>query len=203
MDLGQLATQLPKLRFATAEQLAAILPPDSDVQPLFVPKRAVRDLFAVLITAGEQVTAIRYLAVALPRREAVWWACAVARRFPAPAPLPEEEACWAVAEAWVYEPGDAQRRATYAPAKALDFSTAGAYAALGAYWSGGSLAPPETALVIPPGDALTGSAVGASVILSCVPGPASEISHRHETALAMGFDIANGGSGLIETGAVP
>ena len=198
--MGHLARNLPKIRFATAEQLAAVLPPDEDALPFFAPRRSAPEVFAALVDAEERVTAIRYLAVALPRREAVWWACAVARRFPAPVSRPEEEACWAAAEAWVYEPGDGQRRAAYAPAHALDFSTAGAYAALGVYWSGGSLAPPETALVIPPGDALTGSAVGASVLLSCVPGPAREIAARHEAALAIGFDIANGGSGLDEGG---
>ncbi|MDE1566881.1 DUF6931 family protein [Aquabacter sp. P-9] len=191
-----LARSLPKIRFATAEQLAAVLPPDEDTRPFFTPRRSAPEVLAALLEAGEHVAAIRYLAVALPRREAVWWACAVARRFPAPVARPEEQACWAAAEAWVYTPGDAQRRAAYAPAQALDFSTAGAYAALGVYWSGGSLAPPETVLVIPPGDALTGSAVGASVLLSCIPGPPREIAARQEIALAMGFDIADGGSGL-------
>lgn len=200
MDRPLGTSQLPKLRFVTAEQLAAVLPPDEDVHPHFLPRRPAPDLFAALLEAGERVAAIRYLAVALPRREAVWWACAVGRHFPTPLARPEEEACWSAAETWVYDPGDSQRRAAYAPAQALDFATAGAYAALGVYWSGGSLAPPETALVIPPGDALTGSAVGASVILSCVPGPAREIAARHDTALAMGFDIANGGSGLIDAG---
>ncbi|QTL01710.1 hypothetical protein J5J86_12870 [Aquabacter sp. L1I39] len=203
MEQIQRVALLPKLRFATAAQLAAVLPPDDDVQPLFMPRRSASDLFIALVEAGERVAAIRYLAVSLPRREAVWWACAVARHFPTPMTRPEEEDCWAAVESWVYEPGDAKRRAAYAPAQVLDFSTAAAYAALGVYWSGGSLAPPETALVIPPGDALTGSAVGASVILSCVPGPARDIAARHDTALTIGFDIANGGSGLVEIGERP
>lgn len=189
---------LPKLRFSHAAQLCRILPPGEEVEALLVPGMTVADFFSALANARQWVDSLRYLAVALPRREAVWWACACRRTF-LPDTLPDgDAAAWAAAEAWVYDPSESLRLACYEPAQALNFETAGAYAALGAFWSGGSLAPPDVSLVVPPGDGLTGSAVGASVILCCVPGEAKSISDRHRAAFGVGTDIANGGVGLSE-----
>ncbi|MEP9379125.1 hypothetical protein ABLE91_20600 [Aquabacter sp. CN5-332] len=186
---------LPKLRFSHAEHLRLLLEPSEDAQSLITQGMSAAAFISALDATGQTTDAIRYLAVGLPRREAIWWACAVWRRF-LPPTLPEPEAAaWQAVEAWVYEPTEANRRAAYPLAEALKFQTAGAYAALGVFWSGGSLAPPETNLVIPPGDALTGSMVAASVIMCCVPGAAKSIGERHKAALSMGADIANGGSG--------
>ncbi len=186
---------LPKLRFALASHLTDQIEPSAEALPLLTPDLTAAGMIQALADAGLVTEAMRYLALALPRREAVWWACVV-RQLLLPAEVPPAEAAaWAAAEAWVYQPTEANRRATYAPAAALKFETPGAYAALGAFWSGGSLAPPEAAVVVPPGDALTGSAIGAALLLSCVPGPAKTIGARHTSALMAGVDIANGGSG--------
>lgn len=186
---------LPKLRFALASHLTAQIEPSEEALAVLTPEMTAAGMIQALADAGLVTEAMRYLALALPRREAVWWACAV-RQSLLPAELPTAEAAaWNAAEAWVYQPTEANRRAAYAPAAALKFETPGAYAALGVFWSGGSLAPPEAAVVVPPGDALTGSAIGASLLLSCVPGPAKTINARHTAALLIGVDIANGGSG--------
>ncbi|MEH3148518.1 MAG: hypothetical protein PGN34_26480 [Methylobacterium frigidaeris] len=185
----------PKLRFSSAEELCAVLAPGEEAGAVLAPRQGAAEFLAALATAGLLVDAIRYLAVALPRREAVWWACAARRRMPAAESEPER-AAWQAAETWVYEPTEPNRQATYAHAEGLKFDTAGAYAALGAFWSGGSLAPPETGQHIPPGDGLTGSAVGAAVMFRCVPGEAGTIAERHRLALETGFDIARGGSGV-------
>ncbi len=188
---------LPKVRFSLAAQMFAILEPSEEVAALSPPDQPAADLIVALAGAGQYVDAIRYLAVALPRREAVWWACVVGETMLGEITTADspEGAAWKAAEAWVYEPTELRRQATYPVADALKFNTAGAYAALGAFWSGGSLAPPESGQVVPPGDGLTGSAVGASILLSCVPGDARAIGKRHMAALSIGADIANGGSG--------
>ncbi|RVU16938.1 DUF6931 family protein [Methylobacterium oryzihabitans] len=191
---------LPKLRFSSAEELCAVLAPGEQAGAVTAPRQGAADFLAALVAAGLLPDAIRYLAVALPRREAVWWACATRRRMPAAETEPEQ-AAWGAAETWVYEPTEPNRQATYAHAEGLKFDTAGAYAALGAFWSGGSLAPPETGQHVPPGDGLTGTAVGAAVMFRCVPGEARTIAARHRLALDIGLDIARGGSGL--TGGAP
>ncbi|GGF57780.1 hypothetical protein GCM10007301_16880 [Azorhizobium oxalatiphilum] len=194
MELGF----LPKLRFAQAAHLCAVLEPGEEAKAILSPGMSASDFLGALVEGGLVVDAIRYMAVALPRREAVWWACAC-RRALLPPELPEGDlAAWKAAEDWVYDPTEPFRRACYGPAQALKFETAGAYAALGAYWSGGSLAPPEVSLIVPPGDGLTGTATAASVILTCVPGAAKSIGERQKKALTIGIDIANGGTGLAD-----
>ncbi|MFG1462666.1 hypothetical protein V5F77_07160 [Xanthobacter sp. DSM 24535] len=191
MDLGF----LPKLRYALAEHLTAQLEPSAEAQALLSPGLTAAGFIQALADAELHSEALRFLALGLPRREAVWWACAVRARLLPPELPAKETAAWNAAEAWVYEPTEANRRAAYAPAEALKFETAGAYAALGTFWSGGSLAPPDSVMVVPPGDALTGSAIGAALLLCCVPGPAKTIGERHAQVLTIGADIANGGSG--------
>jgi hypothetical protein len=194
-DLGP----LPKLRFADAEQLCLLAEPSEDARALITQagELSARNFIAQLADAGLFSEALRYLAIALPRREAVWWACMAGKTL-LPAELPAAElTAWRAAETWVYKPTEQHRRAADAPAEALRFGSAGAYAALGVFWSGGSLAPPETNVVVPPGDGLTGSAVGASVLLCCVPGPAKSIPDRQARALLIGANIGNGGDGQL------
>lgn len=191
---------LPKVRFSLAEHLCTLLEPGEEARGVLAPGMTGSGFIMALAEQGHVIDAIRYLAIALPRREAVWWACACRRHF-LPAELPPAEAlAWTTAETWVYEPTEPHRRAAFAPAEALKHETAGAYAALGVYWSGGSLAPPEVSIVVPPGDGLTGSAVAASVIFCCIPGPAKTISSRHTAAFEIGCDIARGGAGVTQEG---
>src|SRR5687768_947309 len=81
------------------------------------------DLTAVqyldLLLAGQQhLDAVRFLAHALPKREAVWWACLCARQVcgaEAPAPM---TAALGAAEKWVAEPSEDHRRAALPAAEA-------------------------------------------------------------------------------------
>lgn len=204
-DLGALT----KVRFERAEQLAEVLAPSDEARLCLKPEASGAAFIRALADAGLNIDSLRYLAVALPRREAVWWACMTHRRLAGPdmatdaAQAERDAACWKAAEAWVYEPTEQNRQACYDLAQALDFNTAGAYAALGAFWADGNLAPPGSGVVVPPGDGLTGSAVAASVILSCVPGVAKSIAERHRVALLVGADIANGGYGEVPVEPVP
>ncbi len=192
MEIGY----LPKLRFALADHLCTLVEPSDEVAELLQPGLSAVEMIHRLVQAGMFTEAIRYLALGLPRREAVWWCC-VARRSLLPAELPPlEAAAWQAVERWVYEPNEENRRAAYPCSEALKFATAAGYAALAVFWSGGSLAPPGAEAVVPPGDGLTACAAGAALLLCCVPGEAKSIGSRHQSVLAMGADIGNGGSGL-------
>ena len=98
----------------------------------------------------------------LPKRYAVAWLCQCARDQPLAI---EDKAGAALAEAWVRDPGEEQRRA------ALDFANAGEYRSLGAWiaaaagWSGGSLAPAAQEVAVPPAEHLTARAVVAAINL--------------------------------------
>jgi hypothetical protein len=195
VDIGP----LPKIRFAKAAEAVAGLDLSPEAKKRLTPAITPGAFLKALLEEELLVDAIRLMAIALPRREAVWWACLLARRCIVPDAPPEEMAAIEAAEAWVYRPTEENRRATFAPAQALDFRTAGSYAALAAYWSGGSIAPPEAPVVVPPGDGLTGTAAAAAVLLAAATVPA-KAALRHRGALERAIDIANGGSGRIGDG---
>ncbi|MDP4025125.1 hypothetical protein Q8W71_21065 [Methylobacterium sp. NEAU 140] len=158
-----------------------------------LPGLSPQGFLSVLIGGRHFADAIRFLAHALPAREGVWWACVVAGR----APLSEGEGvCLDRAEAWVYEPTDARRRVCLPAAEALAFKGAAAYAALAAFWSGGSLAP-EGMAEVPPHPDLAAIGVGASLLLAAAAGDPLRADDTFREILVRGIDIAGGGNGRL------
>nr|WP_255575294.1 hypothetical protein [Caldovatus aquaticus] len=149
-----------------------------------------------LAAARRMPEAMRLIAHALPKREAVWWACMCARAVPDPALPPPDRAALEAAERWVRRPDEASRRAAEAAAQQTRFRSPEAWAAMGAFWSGGSMAPPGQPAV-PPAEHLTGVAVAGSVVLSAVRLRPERQDARFERFLASARDIAAGGAGRI------
>lgn len=148
--------------------------------------------------AGLLVEATRLVAHALPAREAVWWACACSRHTAASGNDPSQEAkVRGAAEEWVRKQTDEHRRAAMKEAETAGFGSAEAWAAVGAFWSGDSMAPPE-APKVPPQPHFTGLAVAGSVALAAVRGPAVRRDDRLTRFLASAKDIATGGAGRLE-----
>lgn len=141
--------------------------------------------------------AARLTAHALPKREAVWWACMCANAVPAPALSALDAAARAAAEAWVRKPADESlRRAAWDAAQKTDFRSPEAWAAVGAFWSGGSMAP-EGQPVVPPAEHLTGVAISGAVVMAAVRGQPERAQARLKRFLAGAKDIASGGAGRI------
>jgi hypothetical protein len=148
-----------------------------------------------LIQASLVTDAARLVAHALPKREAVWWACMCARATEA-APAPADAEALTAAETWVRKPEEPNRRQAMAKAEAAGFRTPEAWAAIGAFWSGGSMAP-EGQPVVPPGDHLTGLAVAGAVSLAAVRKQPEKADATLRAFLASALDIAGGGAGRI------
>jgi hypothetical protein len=149
-----------------------------------------------LAGAGALPEAVRLAAHAMPRREAVWWCCMCARAVPDPAlPHPDAEALLA-AENWVRRQDDETRRAAMAAAQRTAFRSPEAWAAVGAFWSGGSMAP-EGQPVVPPAPHMTGVAVAGGVMLAAVRLRPERAPERFARFLASVRDIAGGGAGRI------
>lgn len=140
------------------------------------------------------IDAVRFLAHCLPKREAVWWACLCARDALPPEPPAPLVAAIQAAESWVMAPTEEKRRAAMAQAEAAGYRTPASWAAVAAFWSGGSMAPPG-APVVPPGDGLTGAAVAGAVLLAAVQTEPEKAPEKHRRFLEYGIDIADGGNG--------
>lgn len=121
-----------------------------------------RDAIQQLLDGGHDEDALKLLARLLPKRYAVAWLCQCAREEPLNL---EDRAGASLAEAWVRDPAEGNRRA------ALEFANAGRYRSLGAWlaaaagWSGGSLAPASQETPVPPAEHLTARAVAAAATL--------------------------------------
>lgn len=166
------------------------------IRPLVESLATAEEAIARLEAAGHGTEACQLAAHALPKREAVWWACMCARATPDPKATPEDALALEAAETWVRRPEEAARRAAMAAAERANFRSTEAWAAVGAFWSGGSMAP-EGQPVVPPPDHLTGHAVGGGVVLAAVRIAPQQLEARLQRFLASARDIAQGGAGRL------
>jgi hypothetical protein len=150
-----------------------------------------------LVAAGLHQEAVKLLAHALPKREAVWWACMCARAVPDPALPPPDAAAIEAAETWVRRPDEPARRAASVAADRTKFATPESWAAMGAFWSAGSMAP-EGQMVVPPPDHLTATAVTGAVMLAAVRHTPEKRQERLERFVVSARDIAGGGAGRLQ-----
>jgi hypothetical protein len=142
------------------------------------------------------VEASRLAAHALPKREAVWWACmCAASNAPAGIATADTEAR-SLAESWVRDRNDETRRAAMKSAKLAGFQSPEAWTGVAAFWSGDSISPPD-APPVQPAAHLTGVAVSGSVTLASVRGRPGLQKERLARFLYAMQDIAIGGAGRI------
>lgn len=143
--------------------------------------------FDYLRQNGRAFDAARFLGQALPRLEAVAWAARAVRDLtPADADRERPEArALRAALLWVADPTENRRRSAYDAADACESSEPEALAALAAFFSGGSIAPPDCAALPAPRDAAGRFAAGAVM-----------------TIAARQPDVQQALSGLLDAGAL-
>jgi hypothetical protein len=181
---------MASLRFGSVQDLYEAFPtaqddvglPPSNEQPLaFLQQLMSKELWS---------EAVSFCAYLLPRREAIWWGCESLRRIQRQF-LPEELAALDLAETWVHEPEDPQRR------QALAFGIHGnpalpaTWLAMATGWSGGSIAPPEIGMVpAPPYQTARAIRTGLLMAMSVLP---SDNTPRVMTAcIESGIALAHG-----------
>jgi hypothetical protein len=183
----------------TAGDLAALAPhlalgPDAAAAIQGCPQ--VPDALVRLEATGFLIEATRLVAHALPRREAVWWACMCAIHT-APPDLPEaDRVAREAAEDWVRQQTDKSRRIAWDRAQASGTGTPEAWAAVAAFWSGDSMSP-EGQPAVPPAAHLAGTAAAGSVALAAVRGDVTRREARLRRFLESGRNIAAGGPGRL------
>ena len=186
-----------KLDGPLAELLARVAPPP-EAQSALEGCTRVPEAVDRLAAGGFLLEAAKLTAHALPKREAVWWACMCARHTAPLDVLPLAELC-AAAETWVRKQTDESRRAAFEMAQTLGLDTPEAWAAVGAFWAGDSMAPLGQPKV-PPALHLTGTAIAGSVNLAAVRGDPLRRDARLARFLDSARDIAAGGAGRLPAG---
>jgi hypothetical protein len=148
------------------------------------------DFVALLMKKALYPDAVRFVAHALPKREAVWWGWVCARRAAGDSPPPKIKAALDATEKWVAQPNEENRRLAMAAAQQAELSTAAGCAGLAAFFSGGSLAPPD-APAVPPGEFLTAKAVTGAVIFAAVAREPERAPEKFRSYLAQGVEVTN------------
>ncbi len=167
--------------FELSEEGQAILKPDDLPRP-FLDR---------LIAAKHYVDAAHLAAHALPRREAIWWACVSARMSYGAAAPPKQAAVLDAADAWVAQPTDEKRRAAFKLAEAAEFGNPAGQIGMAVFFSSGSIAPAGQAELPPPPN-MCANSVANAVILSAVLGDAKNAATRYPQFFTLGLEVANG-----------
>lgn len=185
---------LIKVEAKAASDICGLFELEPEARALLDAGATPAEYLARLVENTRYHDAARFLAHALPKREAVWWACLCARETLAGDAPPERRAAIEAAEAWVYQPTEENRRTTMARAERAGYDNPSSWAAMAAFWSGGSMAP-EGSPEVPPGATLTAIAVGGAVILAAVQHQPEHAEERFASFFTQGIDVANGGNG--------
>ena len=146
---------------------------------------------STLIMAECHEDAVRYLAHALPRPDAVRWACDCVQALQGAALSVTAVAALGAVRRWLAHPGAAQCREAAEAAEAEGMKDQGAarFATLAAAWSGESLAPegmPPTA----PAPELGALAVTAAVMIAAAHGEPGRMVERYRECLSRGILMA-------------
>ena len=161
-----------------------------DALAVLHPEHRAPDFVTALLNAEKFQDAVRFVAYALPKREAVWWALLCARDAAGDAPSPEVKASLDATDFWVRHPGDEQRRAAMAAAQKATFKTAAGCAGLAAFLSGGSLSVPGQPEV-PPGPFLTAKAVFGGVAIASLGSDPKTAPERFRRYVEQGVHIGD------------
>src|ERR1019366_1309821 len=151
-----------------------------EAMALLRPELHPLDFVALLMEKALYPDAVRFIAHALPKREAVWWGWVCARRASGDNPQPKIKASLEATEKWIAQPSEDNRRR----------GTAAGCAGLAAFFSGGSLAPPE-APVVPPGEFLSAKAVSGAVIFAAVAKEPERAPEKFKSFVAQGVEVTN------------
>jgi hypothetical protein len=179
----------PRIHSKTREISAAAELGD-EAMALLRPDHHPLDFVALLMEKALFPDAVRFIAHALPKREAVWWAWVCARRAAGENPQPTIKAALAATEKWIAQPDESNRRSAMAAAEKAEMGTAAGCAGLAAFFSGGSIAPPNAAAV-PPGEFLTAKAVSGAVIFAAVAKEPEKAPEKFRSFVSQGLEVTN------------
>jgi hypothetical protein len=169
--------------------IGAVAELGDEAMGLLRPEIAPQDYVALLMSKKLYADAVRFVAHALPKREAVWWGWISAKRAAGADPPPKIKASLEATEKWIAQPDDDGGRVAMAAAKEAQTTTAAGCAGMAAFFSGSSLGPAHVP-PIPPGEFLTAKAVSGAVIYAAVGKDPVNAPGRFQSFVNQGVEIA-------------
>lgn len=133
--------------------------------------------------------AISFLAHALPRREAVWWAWLCARDS-GEGTEPTHAAALEATKAWVAEPTDDRRQAALSAAQVVGIATPAGMAGLAVFLCGDTLGPP-TSPPAPPPEFAAAKVIAGCITIAAVADPKAGIPERYAELVRRGLELAD------------
>jgi hypothetical protein len=127
--------------------------------------------------------AIQFIAHALPKRQAVWWATKCVRQT-SETPTPEAAAALAATEKWIAEPTEEHRKGAMEAGNKADLGTPAGCTGLAAFYSSGMGIDPKA-------EFMTAKATAAAVLMAGVAGPPEKIQAHFKDFVAKGMELVN------------
>jgi hypothetical protein len=184
-------SQFSKVAAKTAAEVCRYYEVSTSAQKVLSNGVTPRQFVEQMVQLGQYTDAFDFLAHALPRRDAIWWACLSVRHCQGPALPPEEFAALKAAVEWVLEPDEPKRHAAHAAGRTAGFGTPAGGVAVAVYRSGGSLGPGSFADA-PPGQFMTAAAVSNSISKASATAAPGAISEVLRELVELGISIADG-----------
>ncbi|HEY8570567.1 DUF6931 family protein [Microbulbifer sp.] len=191
-------TDLVKVHATTAKELLQFVDISEEATDCLVPDTAPEVSINRLMDSGFFADAIKLLALGLPKRESVWWACLCAREIHSPQTDEDNGKALVAAENWVKNPTEERRLTCKKYAEKTKYKTPASWAATAASWSHGSLAGPEDPMIEPPAH-LYAHAVAGSITLAAVVSNPVNPEKSFQRFLQQGLSLARGGNGKISS----
>ncbi|MDZ4135671.1 MAG: hypothetical protein U1D06_08765 [Paracoccaceae bacterium] len=163
------------------------------------PASALVDIvFAELAEKKANIDILRLLAVALPPREATWWACLAARDLIGPdaTTVPPPLAC---AENWVFKPTDENRAAARDAFEGAEMDDDTSFCAMAALYADGTLGPGDMNDHPAPPNGVSAAVLAMNMI--ALRERAETMQTYLDILIDRGLDIARGGNGRVVAGA--
>ncbi len=187
----------PHLQAGTAAEVCQKIELDEEAVKQLTPAMTPAQFIDALTAKELYIDGCRFLAQALPKREAIWWALISSRL--GPPPTPQGITALELAEKWIVEPTEDNRRPTQEAAEIAGLGTPAGLVAMAVFVSGGSVAPVDLAAVYPP-EHMCGTVVGNTIIMAALLPSAVESPGKFVKLLGLGLEIARGTNRWPEAG---
>lgn len=166
--------------------------------PLVAPASALVEIvLSELETKAAKVDILRMLAVALPPREATWWACLAARDLIGPDPKTVPPPLMR-AEAWVFKPTEENRIAVRDAFESADMDDDTTFCAMAALYADGTMGPGDLNQMPAPANGVGAAVLAMNMI--ALRAHADTFATYMEILIDRGLDIARGGNGRVQAG---